>query len=103
MREEEEKGLVRTAGRLGPESCLTGVSCRGCVSDTLRASPCNQLRPLTWPLGSLFGGRVLAFGLDGRRVEDAGGGAVLAEVLLQAFDGSVQLTGADLVVHIHEV
>lgn len=79
------------------------MSCRDCASDTLPASPCDQLRPLTWPLGSLFGGRVLAFGLDGRRVEDAGGSAVLAEVLLQTLDGSIQLTGADLVVHIHEV
>lgn len=103
MREEEEIGLVRVTGRLGTEQRLTGVLCRGCVSDTLPASPSDQLRPLTWPLGSLFGGRVLAFGLDGGRVEDARGSAVLAEVLLQTFDGSIQLTGTDLVVHIHEV
>lgn len=80
------------------------------MSNELPAPPCDQKlqaqqrrRPLTWSLGSLFGGRVLAFGLDGRRVEDAGGSAVLAEVFLQTFDGSIQLTGADLVVHIHEV
>lgn len=58
---------------------------------------------LTWSLGSLFGGRVLAFGLDGRRVEDPRGGAVLAEVLLQAFDGAIQLTGPDLIVDVHEI
>lgn len=58
---------------------------------------------LTWSLGSLLGGRVLAFGLDGGRVEDPGGGAVLAEVLLQAFDGAIQLAGPDLVVDVHEI
>lgn len=58
---------------------------------------------LTWSLGSLFGGRVLAFGLDGGRVEDPRGGAVLAEVILQAFDGAVQLVGPDLEVDVHEI
>lgn len=63
----------------------------------------QERRELTWPLGSLLGGRVLAFGLDGGRVEDAREGAVLAEMFLQTFDGSIQLTGADLVVNVHEV
>lgn len=58
---------------------------------------------LTWSLGSLFGGRVLALGLDGGRVEDPRGGAVLAEVLLQAFDGAIQLAGPDLEVDVHEI
>lgn len=58
---------------------------------------------LTWSLGSLFGGRVLAFGLDGGRVEDPRGGAVLAEVILQAFDGAIQLAGPDLEVDVHEI
>lgn len=58
---------------------------------------------LTWSLRSLFGGRVLAFGLDGGRVEDPGGGAVLPEVILEAFDGAIQLVGPDLEVDVHEV
>ena len=60
-------------------------------------------RLLTWSLRSLFGGRVLAFGLDGGRVEDPRGGAVLTEVILQTFDGSVQLVGPDLEVDVHEI
>lgn len=58
---------------------------------------------LTWSLGSLLGGCVLALGLDGRRVEDPGGGAVFAEVVLQAFDGAIQLAGPDLEVDVHEI
>lgn len=58
---------------------------------------------LTWSLGSLFGGRVLAFGLDSGRVEDPGGGAVLTEVILQAFDGAIELVGPDLEVDVHEI
>lgn len=58
---------------------------------------------LTWSLGGLFGGRVLAFGLDGRRVQDPGGGAVLAEVILQALDGAIKLVGPDLEVDVHEI
>lgn len=60
-------------------------------------------RELTWPLGSFFGGRVLAFGLHGGRVEDARGRAVLAEMILQAFDGAIQLVGPDLEVDVHEI
>lgn len=63
----------------------------------------QERRELTWPLGSLLGGRVLAFDLDSGGVEDAREGAVLAEMFLQTFDGSVKLTGADLVVNVHEV
>lgn len=58
---------------------------------------------LTWSPWSLLGGRVLAFGLDGGRVEDPRGGAVLAEVVFQAFDGSIQLVGPDLEIDVHEV
>lgn len=58
---------------------------------------------LTWSLRNLFGGRVLAFGLDSRRVGDTRGGAVLPEVLLQSFDGSIQLVGSDLEVNVHEI
>lgn len=58
---------------------------------------------LTWSPGSLFGGCVLAFGLDSGRVEDARGGAVLAKVFLQAFDGSIQLVRPDLEIDVHEI
>lgn len=58
---------------------------------------------LTWSLRGLFSWRVLALGLDGRRVEDTGGGAVLAEMLFEAFDGAIELVGADLEVDVHEV
>lgn len=58
---------------------------------------------LTWSLWGLFSWRVLALGLDGRRVEDTGGGAVLAEMLFEAFDGAIELVGADLEVDVHEV
>lgn len=62
-----------------------------------------RLLVLTWSLGSLLGGRVFAFGLDGGRVEDPGGGAVLAEVILEAFDGAIQLVGPDLEVDVHKI
>lgn len=58
---------------------------------------------LTWSLGNLFGGRVLAFGLDSGRVEDPRGGAVLPEMLFQAFDGAIQLVGPDLEVDVHKI
>lgn len=58
---------------------------------------------LTWSLRGLFSWRVLALGLDGGRVEDTGGGAVLAEMLFEAFDGAIELVGADLEVDVHEV
>lgn len=58
---------------------------------------------LTWSLRDLFGGRVLAFGLDSRRVGDPGGGAGLPEVFLQSFDGPIQLIGSDLEVNVHEI
>lgn len=88
-----------------------GVWCHGPTHITLPVSPYHhrlqqqqrERRELTWPLGSLLGGRVLAFGLDGRGVEDAREGVVLAEMFLQTFDGSIQLTGANLVVNVHEV
>lgn len=90
-----------------------GVWCHGLMRITLPVSPYHhrlqqrlqqqERRELTWPLGSLLGGRVLAFGLDGGGVEDARESVVLAEMFLQTFDGSIQLTGADLVVNVHEV
>lgn len=58
---------------------------------------------LTWSLGSLFGGRVFAFGLDCRWVQDTRGGAVFAEMFLKAFDGAIQLAGPDLEVDVHEI
>lgn len=58
---------------------------------------------LTWSPGSLLGGRVLAFGLDSGRIEDPRRGTVLAEVIFQAFDGSIQLVGSDLEIDVHEV
>lgn len=58
---------------------------------------------LTWSLRDLFGGRVLASGLDSGRVRDTRGGAVLPEVFLQSFDGSIQLIGSDLEVNVHEI
>lgn len=58
---------------------------------------------LTWSLRRLLGGRILALSLDGGRVQDPRGGAVLTEVVLQAFDGAVQLVGPDLEVHVHEI
>lgn len=58
---------------------------------------------LTWSLRNLFGGCVLAFGLDSRRVGDPRGGAALPELFLQSFDGSIQLTGPDLEVNVHEI
>lgn len=112
MREEEEKGLVGTAEEVGRESCPTGCGATVLGASRLLVSPYHhrlqqqqqqERRVLTWPLGSLLGGRVLAFGLDGGGVEDAREGAVLAEMFLQTFDGSIQLTGADLVVNVHEV
>ena len=60
-------------------------------------------RGLTWSLGSLLGGGVLAFGLDRGRVQHPRRGTVLTKVVLQAFDGAVQLVGADLEVHVHEI
>ena len=60
-------------------------------------------RGLTWSLGGLLGGGVLAFGLDRGRVQHPRRGAVLAKVVLQAFDGAVELVGADLEVHVHEI
>lgn len=88
-----------------------GVRCHSRMRITLPVSPYHhrlqtqqrQQWELTWPLGSLLGGRVLAFGLDGGGVEDARESAVLAEMFLQTFDGSIHLTGADLVVNVHEV
>lgn len=115
MREKEEKGLVGAGEEGGRESCLTGCVATVASRITLPVLPYHhrlqtqqqtqqqQRRELTWPFGSLLGGRVLAFGLDGRGVEDAREGAVLAEMFLQTFDGSIQLTGADLVVNVHEV
>lgn len=58
---------------------------------------------LTWSPRSLFGGRVLAFGLDSGRVGDPRGGAVLTEVVFQALDGSIQLVGPDLEIDVHEI
>ena len=58
---------------------------------------------LTWSLGSLLGGGVLAFGLDSGRVQHPRRGAVLAKVVLQAFDGAVKLVGADLEIHVHKI
>lgn len=58
---------------------------------------------LTWSPWRLFGGRVLALGLDSGRVQDPRGGAVLAEVVLQAFDGPIQLVGPDLEIDVHEI
>ena len=58
---------------------------------------------LTWPLGRLLGGCVFPLVGDGRGVGDPGGRAARPEMLLQAFDGAVQLAGADLVVDVHEI
>lgn len=58
---------------------------------------------LTWPLDRLLGGCVFPLVGDGRGVGDPGGRAALPEMLLQAFDGAVQLAGVDLVVDVHEI
>ena len=58
---------------------------------------------LTWPLDWLLGGCVFPLVGDGGGVGDPGGRTALREMLLQAFDGTVQLAGADLVVDVHEI
>lgn len=57
---------------------------------------------LTWQLdGFLVGVSFLLLGMAG--VGDPRGRAALPEMLLQAFDGAIQLAGADLVVDVHEI
>lgn len=58
---------------------------------------------LTWPLDWLLGGCVFPLVGDSRGVGDPRGRAALPEMLLQAFDGAIQLAGADLVVDVHEI
>lgn len=74
------------------------------MAEVVSFNESEEVRPLlTWSPGSLLGGSVLAFSLDSGRVEDPRGGAVLAKVFFQAFNGSIQLVGPDLEIDVHEV
>lgn len=80
-------------------SCMLGEGLDGDYRFGLN----EALRLLTWSLWGLFGWCILAFGLDSGGVEDTRGGTVLTEVLLEAFDGAIELAGPDLEVDVHEV